>query len=322
MRDHEEGMDEDFWRNAERLLGVGYDGAVLGVEEDKDPEDENERFTAWVAPPETHEQHRKWKWDLRETAGTRKGALEALSTRVRREMKKQAYARLHDALPYGEWRRMEEEAELLLSVKHKVVLGSRGDDEEQIALNLLRRDYWQDVRRHAGDLVGQIKSGEITSAEEFDDRLREIEVIYTSDAHKTLWMSDNDEAYEDEMGEKPESITVAAVWALQADVRERVQASIEVHHLRELDCPRCGTVVVWSDPDGAEADECRKCGYDTCVAVSRAYASGGYRICEVCRDDHPDEPLAPVDHRDDFRCDECGGEYTQPEETPGGDPAP
>lgn len=329
MRDHEEGMDEDFWRNAEKLVGVGYDGAVLGVEEDADPDDEGERFTAWIAPPEIHDTHRKWKFELRDKGATRRDAIEKLARRVYRELKKHAYAQLRNALPYAEWRRMAEEAELLLSVEHTVVLGSKGDDEEAIAMSLLRRDYWQDVRRRAQDLIGQIKNGEITSSDEFEDRLREIEIIYTSDAHKTLWFSNNDDAYKEEMGEPAETIEAAAAFALQTDVREEVGRRVEVQHLREIDCPRCGTVVVWTDPD--EDEECRKCGYPTSVEVSRAHQHldgvlqvGGVvtpdpTLCETCLEDVPESDAGgyqPTPHRDDFTCDLCGADFTQPKADP------
>lgn len=318
MRDQEEGMGEDFWRNAEKLVGVGYGSGVLGVEEDPDPDDAGKRFMAWVAPPETHNDHRKWKYDLRATGGTRRDAIEQLAKRVYRELKKRAYAQMRDALPYAEWRRMAEEAELLLSAEYTVVLGSKNDDEEAIGMSLLRRSYWADVRGQAESLIGQIKAGEIPSSDDFNDCLREIEVIYTSDAHKYLWFSENDDAYEAEMGEKAETIEVAAAFAFQADIQGCVARTVEVQNLREIDCPRCGKVVVWSDPD--EDEECRKCGYPTSVEVSRAYTDPQMKVndeplvCETCRADHPDEALAPVDQRDDFTCDECGADYTQPKE--------
>lgn len=339
MRDREDGMDENFWNNAEKLLGVGYGGAELHVTEEADPNDPDERFMAWVEPTDPKSARRHLRWDLRTHGGTRRYALERLSELLDRRVRTDAYKALREALPYNQWRQLAVEAELLLSVEYTVVLGSKTDDEEAIGMTLLRKSYWEDVRGQADALLDAIKSGEIPDSDTFEDHLHEIGVIYTSDAHKTVWFSDNDDAYEDEMGEKADTIEVTAMYALQADVRERVAASIDVQHLRKIDCPRCGKVVIWTDPD--EDEECRKCGYPTSVEVSRAYVdplvADELYVCETCRADHPGEALYPVDHRKDFTCDECGSEYTQPkveptapgapattetQEVPDGDPEP
>jgi hypothetical protein len=75
------------------------------------------------------------------------------------------------------------------------------------AMDVLRRDYVEDVDGLAKDLKRQIDEGEITDAEELSDRMHEAvdgtqRVIYTAQAQLGLVFSNNSSAYADEMGEE------------------------------------------------------------------------------------------------------------------------
>jgi hypothetical protein len=108
--------------------------------------------------------------------------------------------------------------------------GPRTPTETEVndALAVLRRDYYADVRglvdawREARDWHRTNKPGEAFDA---GDALHQVvdssqRVIYTYQARVGLLCTDNADACEEELGEKPESPEAAMFWALMADVRE------------------------------------------------------------------------------------------------------
>ncbi len=75
------------------------------------------------------------------------------------------------------------------------------------ALDVLRQDYWQDIRGTGDDIIRQVKDGDITTREEFEERLQQdidgsSRVIYTLENQLTLVCSDNADAFVDEFGEE------------------------------------------------------------------------------------------------------------------------
>ncbi len=106
-----------------------------------------------------------------------------------------------------------------------------GELEELVraAIDILNRDYWDDVRGVTSDLIRQIKDGEITSESDLYERLDEDvdntqRIIYTFQAKCGLLSTNNEDAYEDEIGEKPPSIEAQMSMAMRADVRAQLEA--------------------------------------------------------------------------------------------------
>jgi hypothetical protein len=73
------------------------------------------------------------------------------------------------------------------------------------AHQVLRADYWQDVREAAEELKDRLQAGEFGDREEFQDALHETvdghqRVIFTFEAQQCLLYSDNDGAYFEDFG--------------------------------------------------------------------------------------------------------------------------
>jgi hypothetical protein len=97
----------------------------------------------------------------------------------------------------------------------------------KLATDIINRDYYADVRGIAADLIRQIKDGEITSEDQLNDAIHQDvdsaqRVIYTFQAKLGLIASGNEDAYEEDFGEKPDSPEKAMFAALARDVRERL----------------------------------------------------------------------------------------------------
>ena len=100
------------------------------------------------------------------------------------------------------------------------------ENEVQEALAILRRDYYADVRGLA-DAWREIRDYSAKHDDAFDphDALRGLidgheRVIYTYKAKLGLLCSDNEDAYEENFGERPQSPESAMAEALYTDVLE------------------------------------------------------------------------------------------------------
>lgn len=90
------------------------------------------------------------------------------------------------------------------------------------ALSVIRRDYWDDVRGIAEEVTRAVKDGEVDE-DGFYDYIREQcdgsqRVIYTFQAKLGMLCTNNDDAYQDELGEPPPTVEAAMCMALIADV--------------------------------------------------------------------------------------------------------
>jgi|SRR5882724_1354884 len=99
------------------------------------------------------------------------------------------------------------------------------DEDLDAAVRIIRQHYYQEVRSYADDLLRAVKDGEITDEEQLTERLdQEVDgsarVIYTFKSKLGLLASDNDDAYEDEMGEPPNDVAVQMAFAMRQDIRE------------------------------------------------------------------------------------------------------
>lgn len=99
------------------------------------------------------------------------------------------------------------------------------DEDLDAAVRIIRQHYYQEVRSYADDLLRMVKDGEITDEEQLTERLdQEVDgsarVIYTFQSKLGLLASDNDDAYEDEMGEPTNDVAAQMAMAMRADIRE------------------------------------------------------------------------------------------------------
>ena len=106
------------------------------------------------------------------------------------------------------------------------------------ALDVLRQDYWQDIRGTGDSIIQEVKAGDITSRDEFEERLNQdidgsSRVIYTIENQLTLICSDESDAYVEEFGEDGLVKDGGINWpglafaAFMADVRRYIDANDE-----------------------------------------------------------------------------------------------
>lgn len=97
------------------------------------------------------------------------------------------------------------------------------EDEAKEAERILYRAHYSRVRATAIDVLEDVLSGRIEDTDGLETRLHEeadTAVTYTRDAERILFSSENDDAYEDQIGEKAPSVEAAAAMAFETDVRE------------------------------------------------------------------------------------------------------
>lgn len=96
------------------------------------------------------------------------------------------------------------------------------------AWRVIERDYWDDVRSVVDECKRAVRDGEVTDDSELSDHLHQAidntqRVIYTHQARVGLCCTENPEAYEDEMGEKPPTVEAAMFMAMMADARRSLE---------------------------------------------------------------------------------------------------
>ena len=101
-------------------------------------------------------------------------------------------------------------------------------DDETVAkegLDIGGAYYWNEVRSLAKDYLKRAKEKEFSSDEELEEDFQQTIdghqfVVYTWWARVVLLFTDNIDAYEEEMGDKPATVEQQAYGALMKDVRE------------------------------------------------------------------------------------------------------
>jgi hypothetical protein len=105
------------------------------------------------------------------------------------------------------------------------------DPKEKItvdeAVSIIKRDYYDDVREIVENLKQAIKDGEVTDEDGAYDWLHQsidgsARVIYTWQAKLGLLVSDNEDAYEDEIGEPAPSVESRMYMAMMRDVLDTI----------------------------------------------------------------------------------------------------
>lgn len=95
------------------------------------------------------------------------------------------------------------------------------------AWRVIEADYWDDVRSVDAKIRRMVKDGELTEESELYDAIHEAcentqRVIYTHQAKVGLCCTNNPDAYEEEIGDKPETVEAQMCMALIADVTARL----------------------------------------------------------------------------------------------------
>lgn len=307
--------DHTFWSVAEAALRVRYDEAVLEV---KDELGRDEPISATVSRARgskdwrSGDEHEVWFLNVRAT--DQETAIQNLKEKCREHLLRAGFATMLQALPQEEAARLERYATLFLEARHSVVISSKGTTVEELANNIKQRWYADLVRDHVEEIKDAIKDGEITTSEEVYDRIREMEVIYTSQAQDVLRFSQNDTAYWEEMGGEAPSWAVVASYALQADVLKDL--GFDPGQIHEVDCPRCGTVV--STEDESDETDCPKCGIDLDTEIREGYFDPGppgalpdeeSKICQDCSDEQDGAtnrlPPVRIPPEQEFDCHAC-----------------
>lgn len=108
------------------------------------------------------------------------------------------------------------------------------------ALDVLRNDYWDDVRGVASDIEQRLKEREFTDSSEVDDAIHETcdghsRVIYTKEAMLCLLFSSNTDAYKDLGYEEAKDLewSAMAFWAFKQDVTDAIGIDYS-----DPDCPQ------------------------------------------------------------------------------------
>lgn len=200
---------------------------TLDIEE-QDSVLEGIEYVAYISPHNIVKEHEYSVNTIlhtcRETGVSQTDAVEKLRRKVERAYYREAFSKARRVLPYELTKVLDTLGEEWLKVDNTVILGIGG--AEDVAMGVLQRAYYDDVRSEAEEILEAVRSGEMDE-EEARDRVREGEVIHTSEAHKVILISNNDEAYWEQMGEDAPNWESVASFAKQEDVMEVV--------IREMD---------------------------------------------------------------------------------------
>jgi hypothetical protein len=98
----------------------------------------------------------------------------------------------------------------------------------ELGVDLIRKDYWADVRGVTAGLIERVKEGEISDQEGLEQALNEAvegtqRVIYTFQAKLGMLATNNPDAWE-ELGLESPTVEQMMFCAMEADVRAQLEA--------------------------------------------------------------------------------------------------
>lgn len=110
----------------------------------------------------------------------------------------------------------------------------------KVAIDILNRDYWDDVRGLTADIIRRVKDGEIKDRDGLQEAVHEAvdgsqRVMYTWQARLGLLSTNNLDAYEESMGDKPEGPEQQMFMAMEADVFAQLDAEDVDSYFRDED---------------------------------------------------------------------------------------
>lgn len=307
-RDYKKIGDSTVWSLAESALGCGYDKGSVEVNVVR----KNERYEARFVIDDPRSSHPNGRPSAE--GGNESEAIENLTRKVIDDEIRTSMRLLKARLPVDERRAMDRYAVLLLEADHTVILGSERDTVESIADDVQRRRYHEEIDDHVDTIKTDIKGGSIRTEREFDETFYEFGVSSEHDAFIALLYSKNSDAWKEHGGE-PDFETMAA-YAVQADVMDALRKEgIEPSEIKEVECARCGDVVVTSE----DTEDCPKCGLNLDaverdgVTVTQA-GSEPEEVCDDCVIPEDAITILPRDHA--FECVRCGDACVTPKEAP------
>lgn len=299
-RDYEQMSDSRFWEIAELRLGVKYGEATLKTKETKDNED------PWEAGIYREGEERPV---VKASARDEADAKERLFKDLREERVRDAFKTILDTLDYKARDVVERYAVLLLEVNHSVFTGAKGKGADDIADDIIRREYRERVQREVREIKDLIRDGDIKSDDDLYEHLREIGVTWNSEALDILKHSDNDEAYWDQMGGRNPGWAALATYALQQDVQDDL--GFNPSDITQVDCARCGEVTVTED----DPSDCPKCGMDLTTSENEGVrlpeVDSVVEVCENCEIEEDPEGT-PIPPGTEFDCERCGNHCITP----------
>jgi hypothetical protein len=169
-------------------------------------------------------------------------------------------------------------------------------EARELALRILRADYYQDVRNVAQDARDAIDSGEIASYDQLQEYVDQSvdgsgRVIYTAQAQECILLSDHADAYFDECGDGDGLISEGSInWsqlafsAFRHDVHS--QLAIDSDYFDDSEDDDCDDVEPESDSDQIEE------GDITTEDGVRFYQNG--KLWLECKPDEIDDSCAMV----------------------------
>jgi len=100
------------------------------------------------------------------------------------------------------------------------------------AVSALQQWYHEQVVEWADDFDKRIEKGEFSDRDEFIERLDEETdsagvIIYTQQAKAIMFVSKNEDAYEDDIGEPPPTVEAGALMAFRRDIMERMESDVD-----------------------------------------------------------------------------------------------
>lgn len=311
-RDYMKIGDSTVWSLAESALGCGFDKCSVEVVAVIAREKYEARFVI-DDPRSTHPNGRPSA-----VGETEAGAIENVARKVIDDEIRASLRVLKAKLPTEERRAMDRYAVLLLESDHLVVLGSERDTVESLAEDIQRRRYQEEIADHVDTIQVDIKNGSIRSEKEFDETFYEFGVRNEDEALNALRHSKNSGAWKEHGDSAPDFETMAA-YAVQADVMDALRrAGIEPSEIEEVQCARCGDVVITSE----DTEDCPKCGLnldaeerDGKILVEDG---DGKTVCEDCvkPEDLVDDDAVNIKPDTDFDCERCGDACVTPKTAP------
>lgn len=115
-------------------------------------------------------------------------------------------------------------------VKSSTMSGHKGEEVDMDDVYRLgTKWYYSQIRDLVWEIKRRIKDGEITTQDGMNEAVQEEAgnnqmAIYTSQARLAVCMSDNHSAYEEAMGEPAPNVEAEAVFAIEADMMQLIDA--------------------------------------------------------------------------------------------------
>jgi hypothetical protein len=153
-----------------------------------------------------------------------------------------------------------------IAVSREIPRERTAHEELDRARNVMRADYWDDVRSVVEDVKGEIANGNLADRDAVDEYLDERidsqhRIIYTYAAMETVMFSENDGAYEEHFGAEglvedgQVQWSRLAFYAMLEDVRDQLGDVDELLAEASTECGLCGAAFAEDDETEIYVDQ-------------------------------------------------------------------